>query len=176
MREKDEVVANDKLILLMYRAWADIDRAVDGLSPEEATARRDGGSSIAWTFGHVAQQVDSWVNRKFGGLAPHPVLGQSEFRSRGSGSADDWRGTQVAVQEVRDSARECLEADPTPDLDRVIPYDGSIEDLRSTGLTLRYALMRISAHHFVHVGEIVTIRSQLGHKVGDFPDWGRDLV
>jgi hypothetical protein len=77
---------------------------------------------------------------------------------------------------VRDASRKFLDADVTLDLDRVIPYDGSIEDLRPVGLTLRYALMRISAHHFVHVGEVVTIRSQLGHKVGDFPDWGRDLV
>jgi uncharacterized damage-inducible protein DinB len=169
-------MATDKLILLMYRAWADIDRAVDGLSPEEATANRDGGSSIAWTFGHVAQQVDSWINRKFGGLAPHPVLGRPEFRARGSGTADDWRAIQVAVQEVRDAARKLFDADPALDLDRVIPYGGSIEALRPVGLTLRYALMRISAHHFVHVGEVVTIRSQLGHKVGDFPDWGRDRV
>jgi uncharacterized damage-inducible protein DinB len=169
-------MAADKLVLLMYRAWADIDRAVDGLSAEEATASRDGGSSIAWTFGHVAQQVDSWINRKFHGLAPHRVLGQPEFRARGSGTADNWRGIQVAVQEVRDAAREFLDAEVAPDLDRVIAYDGSIEDLRPVGLTLRYALMRISAHHFVHVGEIVTIRSQLGHTVGDFPDWGRDLV
>jgi uncharacterized damage-inducible protein DinB len=169
-------VANDKLILLMYRAWADIDRAVDGLSAQEATARRDGGSSIAWTFGHVAQMVDSWINRKFQGLAPHPVLGQPEFRARGSGNADDWRGIQAAVQEVRDASRRFLDADPAPDLDRMIPYDGSIEDLRPVGLSLRYAIMRISAHHFVHVGEIVTLRSQLGHNLGDFPDWGRDLV
>jgi hypothetical protein len=58
----------------------------------------------------------------------------------------------------------------------MIVYDGSIEYLRPIGLSLRYALMRIAAHHFVHVGEIVTIRSRLGHTVGDFPDWGRDLV
>src|SRR6266498_2070121 len=119
----------------MYRAWADVDRAVDGLSAEEATVRRDGGSSIAWTFGHVAQQVDSWINRKFKGLAPHPVLGQPEFRARGSGSADDWRGIQVAVHEVRDASRKFLDASPAPDLDRVIPYDGSIEQLRPVGLT-----------------------------------------
>ena len=169
-------MATDKLIPLMYRAWADIDRAVAGLSAEDATAQREGGSSITWTYGHVAQQVDSWISRKFGGLAPHSVLGQPEFRARGSGSADDWRGIQVAVQEVRDAARKFLDAEPAPDLDRVIQYDGSIEDLRAVGLTLRYALMRISAHHFVHVGEIVTIRSQLGHDVGDFPDWGSDLV
>ena len=120
--------------------------------------------------------VDSWINTRFQGLSPHPVISQPVFRSGASGDANDWRSIQAAVQEARDASREFLDADPTPDLDRVIPYDGSIEALRPVGLTLRYALMRISAHHFVHVGEIVTIRSRLGHTVGDFPDWGRDLV
>ncbi|MGH2400837.1 MAG: DinB family protein, partial [bacterium] len=166
----------DKLIPLMYRSWADIDKAVDGLTAEEATARRDAGSSIAWTAGHVAQMVDSWINTRIQGLSPHPLLGQPMFRSGGSGEADDWPAVEAAVREVREASRNFLDAAPAPDLDRVIAYDGSIEHLRSTGLTLRYALMRISAHHFVHVGEIVTIRSQLGHAVGDFPDWGRDLI
>jgi uncharacterized damage-inducible protein DinB len=170
------MMATDKLILLMYRAWADIDKAVDGLSPDKATARRDGGSSIAWTFGHVAQMLDSWINANFQGLPRHSIMGQATFRSGGTGEAKDWPAIQAGVQEVRDAARKFLDAEPAPDLDRMITYDGSIEDLRPVGLSLRYALMRISAHHFVHVGEIVTIRSRLGHTVGEFPDWGRDLV
>lgn len=169
-------MASDKLILLMYRSWADIDKAVDGLSPEEASARRAGGSSIAWTFGHVAQMLDSWMNANFQGLPRHSIMGQPTFRSGGTGEAEDWPAIQTGVQEVRDAARRLLDAEPGPDLDRVIPYNGSIEYLRSTGLTLRYALMRIAAHHFIHVGEIVTIRSQLGHVVGEYPDWGSDLV
>ena len=169
-------MAPDKLILLMYRSWADIDKAVDGLTAEEATARRDAGSSIAWTAGHVAQMVDSWINTRIQGLSPHPLLSQPMFRSGDSGEADDWLAVEAAVREVRGASRRFLDADPAPDLDRMIPYDGSIEDLRSVGLSLRYALMRISAHHFVHVGEIVTIRLRLGHTVGEFPDWGLDLV
>ena len=43
---------------------------------------------------------------------------------------------------------------------------------------LSYALMRIAAHHLIHAGEIVTVRSCLGHdtdKLGR-PDWGRPLA
>ena len=169
-------MATDPLILLIYRSWADIDRAVEGLTAEEATARYEGGSSIAWTFGHLACMLDSWINSRFQGLSPHPVISRPAFRSGGSGEVDDWPAVQAAVREVRDASRRFLDADPAPDLDRMIAYDGSLEDLRPIGLSLRYALMRISAHHFVHVGEIVTIRSQLGHAVGEFPDWGRDLA
>jgi len=169
-------MATDPLTLLMYRSWADIDRAVEGLTAKEATARYEGGSSIAWTFGHVACTLDSWINSRFQGLSPHPVISRPAFRSGGSGEVDDWPAVQAAVREVRDASRRFLDADPPPDLDRMIAYDGSIEDLRPIGLSLRYTLMRISAHHFVHVGEIVTIRSQRGHAVGEFPDWGRDLA
>jgi len=120
--------------------------------------------------------IDSWINTRFVGIPPHPVISGPAFRSGGSGEADDWPAVQAAVREVRDASRRFLDADPAPDLDRMIPYDGSIEDLRPVGLSLRYAIMRISAHHFVHVGEIVTIRLRLGHTVGEFPDWGLDLV
>ena len=68
------------------------------------------------------------------------------------------------------------DAEPGPDLDRVIAYDGAINYLHSTGLSLRFALMSIAAHHFQHVGEIVTIRSRLGHALKDSRDWGRGLI
>jgi hypothetical protein len=58
----------------------------------------------------------------------------------------------------------------------VVPYDGGIAYLRATGLPLRFALMSIAAHHFQHVGEIVTVRSRLGHVHVGVPDWGRALI
>ena len=45
-------------------------------------------------------------------------------------------------------------------------------------MRLSYALMRIAAHRLIHAGEIVTVRSCLGHdtdKLGR-PDWGRPLA
>jgi hypothetical protein len=166
----------EKLVLLMYQSWADLDRAVDGLTPEEAMARYDGGSSIAWTVGHVTHMVDSWINVRFQGLLPHPVISHPMFRTGGSGEAKDWPIILAGVREVREAARRFLESQPGPDLDDVIPYDGSIKFLRLIGLSLRYALMRIAAHHFIHVGEITTIRSRLGHAMGDGEEWGRALV
>ena len=164
----------DKLVSLMYQSWDDLDRAVGGLSAAEATARHDGESSIAWTVGHVTNMVDSWLVVKFQGLPPHPVISDPVFRTGGTGDASGWLTILSGVGEVREAARRFLE-DGTLDLDRVVPYDGSISYLRPVGLSLRYALMRIAAHHFVHVGEIATIRSRLGHSV-DFPEWGRILV
>jgi len=166
----------DKLILLTYQSWADIDQAVDGLTPEQATTRYDSGSSIAWTVGHVTTQVDSWINMRFQGLPPQSVFSRAIFRTGGSGEATDWPGILAGVRDVRAAARRFLDSEPAPDLDRVIPYDGAITYLRSTGLPLRFALMSIAAHHFQHVGEIVTIRSRLGHVDVGVQDWGRALI
>lgn len=166
----------DKLIPLMYQSWADLDAAVAGLEPLEGTERFAGASSIAWTVGHVTNMVDSWLNVRFQGLRPHPLISDDDFRSGGSGAANEWTPVLDGVREVRASARRLLEARPPPELDESIAYDGSIKHLRPVGLSLRYALMRIAAHHFVHAGEIAAVRSSLGHEVADPEDWGRTLV
>lgn len=165
-----------KLILFMYESWAQIDLAADGLTPAEANDRHEGASRIAWTLGHVTNMVDSWLNMRFQGLPPHPLIGDTKFRAGAGGEAPDWRLVLQGVGEVRQAARRLLDAEPPPDLDRRIVYSGSIPALRSGGLTLRYALMRISAHHFMHAGEIETIRARLGHKVRESPDWGLSLI
>lgn len=166
----------DKLILLTYASWAQVDQAISGLTLEEATTPHHGGSSIAWTMSHVTHMVDSWINTRFQGLPPHIFISNSNFRAGGNGEENDWLTVQVSVREVRESARRFLDSCQAADLDRVVPYDGSISFLRPIGLSLRYALMRIMAHHFMHAGEIVTVRSRLGHVLDEGPDWGQALA
>ena len=111
-----------------------------------------------------------------GELSPHPFISRPNFRTGGTGEEKDWPAVRAGVNEVRESARKFLDAEENLDLDRVVPYDGSIPFLRSVGLSLRYALMRIAAHHFMHAGEILTISSYLGHVLSEDPDWGQRLV
>ena len=165
-----------KTVGLMYESWANLDAALSGLTPEEATGREDGFSSIAWTVAHVTTMVDSWINANFQGLPPNRVIGQPDFRNGGSGESSDWPAISDAVSEVREAARGFLDPMEEPDLDQVVPYAGSIEFLRPTGLRLGYAVTRIAAHHFMHLGEVVTVRSRMGHTVQERPDWGRALV
>ncbi len=85
----------------------------------------------------------------------------------------------MAVQynsDVREAAKGFLDPMEESDLERVIPYQGSIEFLRPIGLRLGYTIMRIAAHHFMHAGEILTVRSSMGHTLIEPPDWGRDLA
>ena len=166
----------DRLALLLYECWTDLDDAVEGLTPTEATTRHYGGSSIAWTIGHVANMLDSWINTNFQGLTPHPIISRDHFRLGGTGEWEDWTGILVAAAEVRSNARIYL--DSHPPIEKVIPYSGSIEFLRETGLRLSYALMRLAAHHWIHAGEILTVRSRLGHDTGTVPgpNWGSRLA
>jgi hypothetical protein len=170
----------DNLALLVYQAWSDLDRAVAGLTPEQAAECRDGQSAIAWTVGHVGQQVDSWLNMRLQGLPRHPLLADPSFATGAGGDwPGDWPALFAAVGDVRATARRFLDAEPAPALDRRVPYDGAIVFLRATGLSLRHALMSIAAHHFMHVGEIGTLRSLRGWTLPEEAgrgDWGRDFA
>ncbi len=158
----------DHLALLLFDAWEDLDRVYNGLLAEDAVQRAD-GSSFAWTLAHSTNQLDTWVNARFQGLDPHPLLGQERFRFGGTGEAEEWDEILDAVADVRRRAKPYLERVTAADLDRVLPYDGSITHLRDPGITLRYAISRTIAHHYFHLGEVATKRDRLGHSVGDYP-------
>ena len=161
-------MARDKQTGLLYEAWADLDRVIDGLDTPTATRSLDGSSSIAWATAHVTVHLDTWVNVRFAGLSPHPVINDGRFRLNGGGVIEsEWQLIQRSVNEVRESARNYLDASPTKDL--LVPYSGSIEPLKESGITLRYTILRMSAHHYFHIGEISAKRDRLGHSVGDYP-------
>ena len=162
-------MANSKLIGLLFGSWNDLDRVLDGLDPAEAVQQSDGGSSYAWTVAHLANQVDAWANVRIGQKSPHEYISQERFRFGGTGAADDWQAIQRAACEVRETARGYLEAVDEADMDKVIPYEGSFARLRETGINLRYALIRMCAHHYFHIGEIATKRDLQGQRVGDYP-------
>jgi hypothetical protein len=162
-------LGGNKLVGLLFDAWDDLDRALAELDPGDAVRPVDGGSSFAWTAAHVANQLDAWINVRFQRRDPHALISQDRFRFGGSGEADGWDAILAAIGEVRQAARPYLEGLTEDDLDPVIPYDGSVRHLRAAGLSLHYALLRICAHHYFHIGEVATKRVALGHNVGDYP-------
>jgi len=157
------------LVALLFDAWVDLDRVVDGLTVEVALEPHDGGSSFAWTIAHSANLVDRFVNVRFRKIARHPYIGKDEFGFGADGAADDWDAVREGVREVHELALGYLSDLDDDDLDEVIPYDGSHRHLRDTGISLRYALFRAIAHHYFHIGEIASKRDRLGHSVGDYP-------
>ena len=161
-------MATDKQAGLLYEAWADLDRVTSGLDPSTATRSLEQGSSIAWAVAHVTSHLDNWINVRFAEWPPNPVTGEERFRLHGKAVLQkEWEPILTSVHEVRRRVRRYL--DSSPSMDTPVPYNGSIDDLRQTGITLRYAILRMVAHHYFHIGEISTKRDRLGHSVGDYP-------
>lgn len=160
-----ESVVRSALVGALFDAWDDLDLTLTGLTPAEMTEPWGGGSAFAWTYGHVANPIDAWANVRFQGWAPHPVIGDRDLRFGGSGRATDWAAIRQGVADVRATARDYLHRLADPDLDLVIPYDGSLVALRASGLLLRHAVTVNLVHHHYHIGEIATKRAQLGHAV-----------
>jgi hypothetical protein len=158
-------VVRSALVGALFDAWDDLDLVLAGLTPVEMIEPWGGGSAFAWTYGHVANSIDSWTNVRFLRRAPHPVIGDHNLRFGGDGRATDWSAIRQGVAEVRESARSYLHRLADSDLDLVIPYDGSVVALRPQGLSLRHAVTIDLIHHHYHIGEIATKRAQLGHVV-----------
>ncbi len=115
--------------------------------------------------------VDSWLNVSFQGVPADPLINGDYFKFKKGAAPDalDWTDIQRAVEKVRVVARSFLESTDEGSIDELVPYTGSIEPLRESGFSARYAMARIAAHHYFHLGEIVAIRNALGHDVGEYP-------
>ena len=173
---KDDLTVRSALVGALFDAWDESDLVLDGVTGEEVIEPWGGGSAFAWTYGHVANSIDAWLNVRFQGLAPHPVIGDRDFRFGGSGRATDWEAIRQGVAEVREAARSFLIDKAEADLSLVIPYDGSLVALRSQGLSLNHAVVVNLIHHHYHIGEIATKRAQLGHTVPHLPGPRQRLV
>jgi hypothetical protein len=165
----------DPIAGLLLEAWNDFDRVLDGLSASDAGLQPNGQSSAAWALGHVTEHLDRWINYTLQGRDRHPVLGVDRFRMGSEGAADDWDAIRGATNEVRKAARPYLESITTDRLDERHEFAGSISKVLGP-LTLRYALIRIGAHHYFHIGVIACQRDLRGEKVGDYPGLMSDCL
>jgi uncharacterized damage-inducible protein DinB len=159
----------NQVVGLLKGALEDLERVLDGVDERLAMEQIDGGSAIAWTVAHLAGNVDSWINVRFAGERANEVVSGDHYRAGAEGAAPDWANIKNAAANVRARALAYLAGIGDEALDRRIEYTGSIQDLRERGFNLRYALLRICAHHYYHIGEIATVRKRLGHDVGDYP-------
>lgn len=160
----DEPVGS-ALIGALFDAWDELDLVVSGLADKAMVEPWFEGSAFGWTCGHVANSVDAWLNVRFQRLPPHSIIGDHHFRFGGDGRITDWPMVRQGVAAVHEQTRQFLVPLADAELDCVIPYDGSIVELRPAGLSLRHAVTVNLVHCHYHIGEIATKRAQLGHAV-----------
>ena len=127
-----------KLVALVFDTWEDADRVMEGLSPEHAAENFHDGSSFAWTAGHIANTLDFWVNVRFAGHKPHPLISQSRFRFGGDGEADDWEVIRCGAAEVRSVTRAFIQGMSDVDLELSKPYQGSFKELEQAEYVVAY--------------------------------------
>lgn len=160
---------NERLVGFLFDAFEDLDVVVGGLEVDQLMHLPIDGSRFAWTYAHVTNQLDGWINVRFQTADPDPVLG-SVYSMGGSGRpAHSWNEIEEAVRRVRHMATTHLAGPIQPNVDARIPYNGSFIHLREAGLHIAHAILRIAAHHYVHIGEIVAVRKRLGHEVAEPP-------
>ncbi len=53
------------LVGAFFDAWDELDLVLDGVTPAEMVAPWGGGSAFAWTYGHVANSIDAWLDVRF---------------------------------------------------------------------------------------------------------------
>ena len=160
-----DATVNCALVGALFDAWAELELVIAGLSAAAMVEPWFGGSAFGWTCGHVANSVDAWLNVRFQGRSPHPIIGTQHLRFGGDGRVADWPEIARGVAGVYSATRRFLAPLHEAELDVVIPYDGSIVALHDSGLSLRHAVTVNLIHCHYHIGEIATKRGMLGHHV-----------
>ncbi|MBI2851355.1 MAG: DinB family protein [Chloroflexi bacterium] len=150
-------------------ALDDLARSLEGIDKVEADEHLPGFSPVSWTVAHVAQHIDSWVNNILAGHPRNGYFAGDPFAKGATGEGAEWKTVSPVLQEVLGKARAFLEKVTGAELARAEIYQGSMQPIRGKLVTGNYRLARLTAHIYYHIGEIVTIRSAKGHKVGDFP-------
>jgi hypothetical protein len=154
---------------LLRSAWEDWDALVSTAAPDALLHREHGASSVGWTLAHVSNQLDGWVNVRFQQHKADDVIGSDDYSIGGSGEAPEVAVLLAAVERIRSRAWDFVKNRSEEQLEATIPYDGSIAHLRSSGLVLRHAILRIAAHHYLHLGEAAAELGRQGVAVPDLP-------
>jgi uncharacterized damage-inducible protein DinB len=148
---------------------SEFQRALAGVTDEEARRRFLPMNSISWIIGHLANQEQRyWLMYGAGQPPVAPQLSAFGFGKPASTPPLDevwqaWHAVVAAVDPYLDSLT-------TPDLLTFLLRDGKPID-ENLGTMIR----RTTYHYWYHTGELQAIRQMLGHTslpvfVGDFSD------
>ncbi len=137
-------------------------RALDGVSDEDARRRLLPMNCISWIVGHLAWQEQRYWLTLAQGQTPIPQLNPLVGYGRPA-STPPLDEMLAAWRTVTGAADAFLDEITTAKLQETITIRGW------TTTTLGSLLLRVIYHYWYHIGEIMSIRQQLGH--GGLPDF-----
>ncbi len=146
-------------------------RALKGVTPDEAVRRFEPISSISWMVGHLAWQEQMYWLTQAQGLTPAPeVSACAKGQPASTPPLDEMWAAWRTVTQAADVWLDTLDSETlvTHTLARREPYAAYKE---SIGTRLR----RTTYHYWFHTGESQAVRQLLGHTglgqfVGDIGD------
>ncbi|HET9496526.1 MAG TPA: DinB family protein [Chloroflexia bacterium] len=136
---------------------SEFQRALKGLTDEEAVRRFEPMNCISWNVGHLAwQEQRYWLHYGQGQMLLPEV--NRLFANRAPACTPALDEVQQAWRTITEAADPWLDTLITADLQRAIP--------RATGpeVTFGSLLLRVIYHYWYHTGENMAIRQMLGHE------------
>ena len=141
-------------------------RALDGVTEEEACQRLLPMNSIGWIVGHLAWQEQRYWLTFSQGQTPIPGLNEVVGYGRPA--------TTPALAEMLDAWHTITTA-ADPWLDQIttakLQEEITLRGWRTT--TIGSLMLRVIYHYWYHIGEIMSIRQQLGQP--NLPDFVGDI-
>ncbi len=149
-------------------ARSELQRALAGLSDEEASRRFLPMNCIAWNVGHLAwQEQRYWLTAAQDGAMVRPAL-DTEFAYGAPASTPSLAQIWAVWREVTAATDPWLDAVTTEKLAELLT-------VRGWGITTTYGslMLRVIDHYWYHIGESMAIRQLLGHT--HLPDFVGDI-
>ena len=136
---------------------SEFQRALLGITDEEARRRFEPMNCIAWNVGHLAwQEQRYWLRRAQGQMLMPNVNELFAYGAPGSAPALD--EIQEAWRTITQATDPWLDAVTTATLEEAVIVNG-----KPIGTNFGSLMLRLIYHYWYHIGENVAIRQQLGH-------------
>ncbi len=149
-------------------ARSELQRALAGLTDDEARRRFLPMNCISWNIGHLAwQEQRYWLTVAQDGVTVRPEL-NNEFAYGAPASTPPLAEIWAAWREVTAATDSWLDSVTTEKLAETVT-------VRGWGITTSYGslMLRVIDHYWYHIGESMAVRQLLGHT--GLPDFVGDI-
>ena len=149
-------------------ARSELQRALAGLTDDEARRRFLPMNCISWNIGHLAwQEQRYWLTVAQDGVTVRPEL-NNEFAYGAPASTPPLAEIWAAWREVTAATDSWLDSVTTEKLAETVT-------VRGWGIATSYGslMLRVIDHYWYHIGESMAVRQLLGHT--GLPDFVGDI-
>jgi hypothetical protein len=145
------------LVLQLRFARSEFQRALKGLSEEDARRRLMPMNCISWNVGHLAWQEQRYWLWRGQGKVMLPFLNE-EFAFGAPASTPPLADMWEAWRTITKAADHWLDSVDTAKLQEHVVIDG-----KESKVIFGSLLLRTTYHYWYHTGESMAIRQMLGH-------------